>query len=111
MPSPGALEKKAENGELKGKFAQAVMENKSGSPLKQTKDGRDGSMFASFARGVDKVTRGLTKGFGHGNRHMNGPAPTPPNENSKAVLESEKKGDEAINDKMKAGPKKKNHKY
>ena len=39
--------------------------------------------------------------LGQGNRHMDGPAPTPPSKNSKAVLESEKKGDEAINDKMK----------
>ncbi len=29
---------------------------------------------------------------------MDGPAPTPPSKKSKAVLESEKKGDEAIND-------------
>ena len=49
--------------------------------------------------------------LGQGNRHMDGPAPkaeeskkqVPPSKskNSKAVLESEKKGDEAINDPMK----------
>ena len=39
--------------------------------------------------------------LGQGNRHMDGPAPSQPSKNSKAVLESEKKGDEAINDKMK----------
>ena len=109
-----------------------------GSPFKQTQpngDGKDGSLFGSFARGIDKVTRGgvnvinkaakihgdfskgiydkLTTGFGNGNRHMDGPAPSQPSKpnkqsysaskskNSKAVLESELKGDEAINDPMK----------
>ena len=126
------LEKKAQKGELPAKFAEAVMANKSGgSPLKQTKDGSDASVFGSVKRAVQGfvktsgtlggnyppappsggVVDKLIKGFGQGNRHMDGPAPTPPNKNSKAVLESEKKGDEAINDKMKAGPKKKNHKY
>ena len=100
-----------------------------GSPLKQTNgDGRDGSAYGALKRfgksviktGVEvqkhnantvkdmfnsTVISKLTTGFGHGNRHMDGPPPkTEQSKNSKAVLESEKKGDEAINDKMKATP-------
>ena len=123
------LEKKAQKGELPAKFAEAVMANKSGgSPFKQTKDGSDASLYGKAraavvgavdaAGGVKGMAKNMVKSMqtqltslGQGNRHMDGPAPTPPSKNSKAVLESEKKGDEAINDKMKAGPKKKNHKY
>jgi|TARA_B110000238_G_C15966210_1_gene369653 hypothetical protein len=73
-----------------------------GSPFKQTNgDGRDGSLYGSLKRAFK---RNALKGNGRGNDNMDGPAPSKPNENSKAVLESEKKGDEAINDKMKATP-------
>jgi hypothetical protein len=73
-----------------------------GSPFKQTNgDGRDGSLYGSLKRAFK---RNALKGNGRGNDNMDGPAPSKPNENSKAVLESEKKGDEAINDPMKATP-------
>ena len=84
-----------------------------GSPFKQTQpneDGRDGSLYGSIKRAFK---RNALKGNGRGNDNMDGPAPkaeeskkqVPPSksksENSKAVLESELKGDEAINDPMK----------
>ena len=108
-----------------------------GSPFKQTNgDGKDGSAYGAIKRfgegfvnhvktglqkdanTVKKVVSKLTTGFGHGNRHMDGPEETvtvpvaakqgyspSKSKNSKAVLESEKKGDEAINDKMKVKDK------
>ena len=80
-----------------------------GSPFKQTNgDGRDGSLYGSLKRAFK---RNALKGNGRGNDNMDGPAPkaeeskkqVPPSKskNSKAVLESELKGDEAINDPMK----------
>ena len=98
-----ALEKKAENGELKGKFAQAVMANKSGgSPLKQTKDGSDASVFGSVKRVAKNVGKALVSNavgnleqmvssVGQGNRHMDGPAPSPDTQQTKQQPPSKSK--------------------
>ena len=94
-----------------------------GSPFKQTQpneDGRDGSLYGSLKRAfkrnalndaLERNPSNWMSSLGKGKRKKNikgpggNPPPTPPNENSKAVLESEKKGDEAINDKMKVKDK------
>jgi hypothetical protein len=74
-----------------------------------TKGPKAGNIFTSLksrglvgGQGQDPSIKGMGSPFKQTNG--DGPAPSKPNENSKAVLESEKKGDEAINDKMKATP-------
>ena len=93
------LEKKAQKGELPANFAEAIMENKSGSPLKQTRDGSDASVFGSVKRVAKNAVKAynnkvlsvadkLTTGFGNGNRHMDGPAPSQPSQPSKPSKQS-----------------------
>jgi len=93
------LEKKAQKGELPANFAEAIMENKSGSPLKQTRDGSDASVFGSVKRVAKNVGKALVSnavgslgqmvgGLGQGNRHMDGPAPSQPSQPSKPSKQS-----------------------
>jgi len=64
-----------------------------GSPFKQTKDGSDASVFGSVKRVAKNAVKAynnkvlsvadkLTTGFGNGNRHMDGPAPSQPSQPS-----------------------------
>ena len=70
-------------------------------PLKQTKDGSDASVFGSVKRGAQNAVKAynntvlnvadkIAQGFGHGNRHMNGPAPSQPSQPSKQSYSAKK---------------------